>query len=52
MPRAAHALLGTFGRACARCCSASGACATCTWSRAAPGAKIVRGQRARSGSAK
>ncbi|KAE9061501.1 hypothetical protein PF010_g29791 [Phytophthora fragariae] len=51
-PRAALALLEIFGRACARCCSTSGVFATCTWSKVAPGAKIVRGRRAKSGSAK
>ncbi|KAE8965785.1 hypothetical protein PF005_g29720 [Phytophthora fragariae] len=35
-----------------RCCSASGVSATCTWSKVAPGAKIVRGRRAKSGSVK
>ncbi|KAE9034800.1 hypothetical protein PR003_g7375 [Phytophthora rubi] len=40
-PRAAHALVGIFVRACARWHSARGACATCTMSKVAPGAKII-----------
>ncbi|KAE8967196.1 hypothetical protein PR002_g28140 [Phytophthora rubi] len=51
-PRAALALLETSGRACARWRSASGVCATCTWSKVAPGAKIIRGRRAKNGSVK
>ncbi|GMF19869.1 unnamed protein product [Phytophthora fragariaefolia] len=44
---AAHALLGIFVCACARWWSESGACATCTWWKVAPSARIAAGQRER-----